>query len=61
MSERVAIIGVGYTPLRPISPEVSFREMIFEAPVKAYADAGIGPRTSAPSFPSPKTIPRERP
>ena len=44
MPERVAIIGVGYTSLRPISPEVSFREMIFEAAVKAYADAGIDPQ-----------------
>jgi len=44
MLERVAIIGVGCTPLRSISPEVSYREMIFEAAVKAYVDAGIGPR-----------------
>ncbi|MSQ07120.1 MAG: acetyl-CoA acetyltransferase [Dehalococcoidia bacterium] len=43
LGERVAIVGAGYTPLRPISPEVSFREMIFEAAVKAYADAGIRP------------------
>jgi acetyl-CoA C-acetyltransferase len=43
MNERVAIVGVGYTPLRPMSPEVSFREMIYEAAVKAYADAGIEP------------------
>ncbi len=44
MQERVAIVGVGYTPFRPISPEISFREMIFEAAVKAYADAGIEPK-----------------
>jgi acetyl-CoA C-acetyltransferase len=43
MQERVAIVGVGYTPLRPVTPEVSFRELIFEAAVKAYADAGIQP------------------
>ena len=43
MPERVAIVGVGYSPLRSISPEVSFREMIFESAVKAYADAGIEP------------------
>jgi acetyl-CoA C-acetyltransferase len=41
--QRVAIVGVGYTPLRPVSPEVSFREMIFEAATKAYEDAGITP------------------
>lgn len=44
MPERVAIIGVGYTQLRPLSPEVSFREMIFEAAVKAYEDAGLEPQ-----------------
>ena len=43
MFERVAIIGAGYTPFRAVSPEVSYREMIFEAAVKAYNDAGIGP------------------
>lgn len=42
-SERIAIVGVGYTPFRPLSPDVSFREMIYEAAVMAYADAGIGP------------------
>jgi acetyl-CoA C-acetyltransferase len=43
MLVRIAIVGVGYTPLRPMTPEVSFRELIFEAAVKAYADAGIQP------------------
>ena len=43
MPPRVAIVGVGYTPFRPTSPEASFREMIFEAAVKAYSDAGIEP------------------
>ena len=44
MDERIAIIGVGYTPMRPISPDLSFREMIFEAAQKAYEDAGILPK-----------------
>ena len=44
MRQRAAIVGVGYTSFRPISPEVSFREMIYEAAAKAYADAGIEPR-----------------
>ncbi len=43
MFERVAIIGAGCTPFRAVSPDVSYREMIFEAAVKAYSDAGIGP------------------
>ena len=44
MREKTAIVGVGYTGLRSMTPEVSFREMIYEAAVKAYADAGIGPQ-----------------
>ena len=40
MPRRVAIIGVGNTRLRRISPKVSFRETVFEAAVKAYACAG---------------------
>jgi acetyl-CoA C-acetyltransferase len=44
MQGRVAIVGVGYTSLRSVTPEVSFRELIFEAAVKAYADAGVEPR-----------------
>ena len=40
---RIAIVGAGYTAFRPVSPEVSFREMIFEAATKAYADVGIAP------------------
>ncbi len=44
MNERVAIVGIGYTQLRPVSPDVSFREMIYEAAVRAYNDAGIEPK-----------------
>ena len=43
MPQRVAIVGVGFTAFRPLSPEASFRELIFEAAVKAYSDAGIEP------------------
>ena len=43
MRQRIAIVGVGCTAFRSISPEVSFREMIYEAASKAYADAGIEP------------------
>ncbi len=44
MHHRVAIVGVGYTPLHSVSPDLSFREMIFEAAVQAYEDAGIHPK-----------------
>ena len=41
MSDRVAIVGVGTTPPRPLSPELSYRELTFDAATRAYADAGI--------------------
>lgn len=41
MSEQVAIIGIGVVPLQRTTPRYSFKEMVFEAAQKAYADAGI--------------------
>lgn len=37
----VAIIGIGYTPLHPATPECSFKELTFAAAQQAYADAGV--------------------
>lgn len=42
MSDRIAIVGVGATPPRPLSPDLSYREMVFAAATRAYADAGVG-------------------
>jgi len=39
--KRVAIIGAGSTTYRIKSPDVSYREMIFDAATKAYRDAGV--------------------
>jgi acetyl-CoA C-acetyltransferase len=47
---RVAIVGVGQTALKPFSPEVSYKELMFEAAVKAYEDAGVDPRKDVESF-----------
>lgn len=44
MSDRVAIVGVGQTPLRALSPDQSYREMTFQAATQAYADAGVSHR-----------------
>ncbi len=41
MPQPVAVIGIGYTPLKPATPHGSFKELVFEAAQKAYADAGI--------------------
>ena len=43
MSDRIAIIGIGFTSLRPSTPQQSFKELMFEAAQKAYLDAGIEP------------------
>ena len=50
MNERVAIIGVGWSGYRPVSPELSYKEMTYAAAVKAYADAGVDPRKDIQSF-----------
>jgi len=50
MSERVAIIGVGWSGFRPVTPEVSYKELIYEAGVRAYSDAGVDPRKDVETF-----------
>jgi len=47
---RVAIVGVGLTPLRPTTPELSWKELMYEAASKAYADADLDPRKEIGSF-----------
>jgi len=47
---RVGIIGVGMTAFRPSSPEYSWKELMFEAASRAYADAGVDPREDVDSF-----------
>ena len=48
--DRVAIAGVGWAGYRPSTPEVSYKELTYQAAVKAYADAGIDPRRDVQSF-----------
>jgi acetyl-CoA C-acetyltransferase len=50
MSRNVAIVGIGYTSYRPLSPEVSYKELMYEAAIKAYEDAGLDPRRDVQSF-----------
>jgi acetyl-CoA C-acetyltransferase len=47
---RVGIIGVGMTAFRPSTPEYSWKELMYEAASRAYADAGVNPRTDVDSF-----------
>jgi len=48
--KKVAIVGIGRTTFRSITPDVSYKELMFEAAVKAYEEAGINPREDVDSF-----------
>ena len=50
MHERVAIVGVGCTGFRSVTPGQSYKEMIYEAAIRAYNDAGVDPRRDVESF-----------
>ena len=50
MPDRVAIVGIGHTQFRGTSPGVSYKEIMFEAATKAYADADLDPRRDIDSF-----------
>ena len=50
MPGRVAIVGAGYSDFRSTTPGVSYKEMMFEAASRAYADAGVSPRRDVQSF-----------
>lgn len=50
MVERVAIVGAGWYGFKSITPELSYKEIMYEAAVRAYNDAGINPRTDVDSF-----------
>lgn len=46
----VAIVGVGYSGFSSISPDLSYKELMYEAAAKAYEDAGVDPRRDVDSF-----------
>ncbi len=46
----VAVVGIGYEGFPPETPQYSFKELMFEAALKAYEDAGINPREDVDSF-----------
>src|SRR4030042_4302295 len=50
MHEHVAIVGVGCTGFRPVTPEHSYKEMVYQAAMRAYNDAGVDPRRDVDSF-----------
>jgi acetyl-CoA C-acetyltransferase len=50
VEERVAVVGVGHAGFAPVTAGVSYKELMFEAAVRAYDDAGVDPRTEIDSF-----------
>jgi len=50
MNYRVAVVGIGWYGFRPVTPDVSYKEMVYQAAVRAYADAGVDPRKDIESF-----------
>jgi acetyl-CoA C-acetyltransferase len=47
---RVAVVGVGHAGFAPITAGISYKELMFEAAQRAYADAGVDPRSEVDSF-----------
>lgn len=50
MTKKVAVIGVGHTNFNSMTPDIHWKELMFEACQKAYMDAGIDPRKDVDSF-----------
>ena len=46
----VAIIGVGTSQFSPQTPDLSYKELMFEAALKAYEEAGVDPKTDVDAF-----------
>jgi acetyl-CoA C-acetyltransferase len=47
---KVALVSMGYSGFSTVTPQLSFKEMMFEAANMAYAQAGIEPRSEVDSF-----------
>jgi acetyl-CoA C-acetyltransferase len=50
MGSRVAVVGAGHAGYAAATPGVSYKELMFEAARRAYADAGVDPRRDIDSF-----------
>jgi acetyl-CoA C-acetyltransferase len=50
MEPRVGVVGVGWAGFSPTTDGVSYKELMFESARRAYADAGVDPRTEIDSF-----------
>jgi acetyl-CoA C-acetyltransferase len=50
MIREVAIVGAGWSGFRSITPDLSYKELMYEAAVRAYEEAQIDPRRDVDSF-----------
>jgi acetyl-CoA C-acetyltransferase len=50
MALRVGVAGIGWSGFAPTTEGVSYKELMFEAARRAYADAALDPRTEIDSF-----------
>jgi acetyl-CoA C-acetyltransferase len=50
MESRVGVVGVGWAGFSPTTAGISYKELMFEAARRAYAEAGLDPRTQIDSF-----------
>ena len=50
MALRVGLAGIGWSGFSPTTEGISYKELMFEAARRAYADAGVDPRTEVDSF-----------
>lgn len=50
MIRDVAIVGAGWSGFRSITPDLSYKELMYDAAVQAYEDAGVDPRRDVDSF-----------
>jgi len=50
MGKKVVVLGVGHTDFNAITPDMGWRDFMYEACNKAYVDAGVNPRKDVDSF-----------
>ena len=50
MSRKVCIIGTGHTDFNSITPDMQWKDVMYEACNKAYVDAGVDPRKDVNGF-----------
>jgi len=50
MSRKVCVIGIGHTDFNSITPDMQWKDIMYEACKKAYVDAGVDVRKDVDSF-----------